>query len=71
MTSSLLSLILKGMSINQSPCLSFAFKGLLTDFACGTLVLIQEVDHKVREVTPKKLSCEFTSSKLEQTLQCN
>jgi hypothetical protein len=60
------------MSINQSSCLSFAFKGLMTDFVCGTLAHIQEFDHKVREVTPKKLSClYFTSTKLEQSLQSN
>ena len=38
------------------------------DFVCGTLARIQEMDHKVRDVTPKKLSCVFTSSKLEQSL---
>jgi hypothetical protein len=59
------------MSINQSSCLSFAFKGLLTEFVCGTLARIQEFDHKVREVTSKKAPCAFTSSKLDQSLQCN
>ena len=62
-----LSLNFKGMSINQSSCLPFAFKGLVTDFVCGTLAPIQEFDHKVRELT-EKLSRAFTFSKLEQSL---